>query len=1127
MAGGEGGVAGEAGASGEGDGATGAIGAVGGTGAQPSGGSGGTGAQPSAGTGAAGTGGGMGGSAGVSGAGFGGSGGGTAGTGAIGGDACAGVSCSGHGTCTDTSGSGVCSCDSGYARAPDDVTACIDIDEFAVNQGGCDSLTACTNLPGSRACGPCPAGYLGDGTSGCVPVECDGAPSPSCACVEVAPDGNDALGAVSGGSSPFQTVQAAIDFAAAHRDHARKVCVAAGASCGATYAYAPSGGEAFTLRDGISIYGKYEATTFTRCTDSVTTLSGGVAFGADIATPTAVDGFSVSGTVTARGAHGALVSDVKGADLDARDATLVARDSSVTTAYFENSPGSALDGSSASSVRLVGNVDGVALTDDTISGQGSASLVGVSVEACLGGFSLSHSSISVVLNTAPAGSSAIAMHVDGSCHATIDSNGITSTGGDGIDNVALECDAPCSVLGNSISVSKWTDNFNYHQWDPYPDRGEVLALACAGCEEVSRNSISTGVPQPPFYNVPGNYTVTAATIDGTGTLVARNSIFAGCADMAVGVNATGARLENNVIASGCSDGSFKSYLQHGIGLIAGSGADVNSNELVSLTQGNWDSARGLSSGLQLRGAGTTVRNNIVRGSPYALDGLGAVTENNDFDGQAFVYGPTNDADVFNTYPGAANNLFGLCVGGGGHLTRYSACTNAGSPVGAPAGDFDGDPRDSSPDIGPYEWSAVNDPCAGITCGDHSQCGVVSTSCTCDPGYVILDDPNVCKPDPCVQTPCDALTSCTRTSTGRTCSACPAGYTGSGETGCQDIDECAVNNGGCDPHTQCTNTPGSRTCGPCPDHYVGSGETGCSYTTACDPNPCEHGAACTPNQTDYSCACPPGITGERCEHAFTELLVGYPQGCGVRDDGALRCSAASFDDKPPGSVNSGSSGFTDACVIGIDGTLSCFGTNLYGEGSPPPGTYTAVDVGLTRSCAVRTDGTLVCFGSVNADPPSGTFSAVSVGFDTTCALATDGSLACFGENTSGEGTPPSGTFRHVSLGGHFACGVRSDRTLACWGDDSFGEATPPAGTFESVECGINSCCAIGSDGSITCWGDALPGVPTTGSFREIALGNLEFSNYSMSGTEACAIRDDDVVLCWGQNSWWPSPPTGGS
>jgi hypothetical protein len=54
-----------------------------------------------------------------------------------------------------------------------------------------------------------------------------------------------------------------------------------------------------------------------------------------------------------------------------------------------------------------------------------------------------------------------------------------------------------------------------------------------------------------------------------------------------------------------------------------------------------------------------------------------------------------------------------------------------------------------------------------------------------------------------------------------------GYSGTGDTACVDIDECATNNGGCDALTMCNNNVGAApTCGPCPMGYSGTGETGC-------------------------------------------------------------------------------------------------------------------------------------------------------------------------------------------------------------------------------------------------------------------------------------------------------------
>ncbi len=110
--------------------------------------------------------------------------------------------------------------------------------------------------------------------------------------------------------------------------------------------------------------------------------------------------------------------------------------------------------------------------------------------------------------------------------------------------------------------------------------------------------------------------------------------------------------------------------------------------------------------------------------------------------------------------------------------------------------------------------------------------------------------------------CDVLTTCTNTVGSRTCGACPAGYTGTGATGCVDINECATGNGGCDTLTTCTNTGGSRTCGNCPAGYTGTGATACVYINCATANGgCDALTTCTTTGGVPTCgACPAGYSG---------------------------------------------------------------------------------------------------------------------------------------------------------------------------------------------------------------------------------------------------------------------------
>lgn len=83
-------------------------------------------------------------------------------------DECLDDPCGPVGTCTNRAGSYRCRCDPGYEASGG---TCVDADECAADNGGCDALTSCTNVVGSRLCSACPSGYTGDGLSGCVDVD--------------------------------------------------------------------------------------------------------------------------------------------------------------------------------------------------------------------------------------------------------------------------------------------------------------------------------------------------------------------------------------------------------------------------------------------------------------------------------------------------------------------------------------------------------------------------------------------------------------------------------------------------------------------------------------------------------------------------------------------------------------------------------------------------------------------------------------------------------------------------------------------------------------------------------------------------------------------------------------------
>jgi hypothetical protein len=143
--------------------------------------------------------------------------------------------------------------------------------------------------------------------------------------------------------------------------------------------------------------------------------------------------------------------------------------------------------------------------------------------------------------------------------------------------------------------------------------------------------------------------------------------------------------------------------------------------------------------------------------------------------------------------------------------------------------------------------------------------------------------------------------CTNTVGSFACSSCPPGFTGTGKTGCRDINECLVvagTNRSCDVRAKCTNLPGSYLCGNCPAGFAGTGYTKCtgeilvcpelvSFLADCsfcaDINECAvNNGGCDPLTTctntagSFRCSnCPPGYTGSGRTGCMGELFLMIP------------------------------------------------------------------------------------------------------------------------------------------------------------------------------------------------------------------------------------------------------------
>jgi alpha-tubulin suppressor-like RCC1 family protein len=892
------------------------------------------------------------------------------------------------------------------------------------------------------------------------------------------------------------------------------------------------------MNDGVSVYGNYESTDWTRCVDSTTSLQNqssgvGIIFGPSVTQETVLDGFRVVGSVAALGAaivadgaRGARVSNVQvsneisalnGASLEivatfsgrvtATGARVSIDGSGTSGVALEDAPGSRVENTNVhaasllsstttiTAIRILGDADGIQIRGNTLNATGPGyAVTALSAEACLGELVISGNS--VLADNPTSGYVAgqpptYGLHVVGDCSALVEDNSVVSVGGNRIDNVAIACDAPCVIHDNpSVYVNK-------SGTVPAGLQGGATGIRCERCSEISDSNV-IGLVSPSGRHLTTSFQSTGVVVTGP-TLVARNHIVGGCSFDAVGVAASNARLENNVIqgrpddVAVCGDELHGTYWNTSSGVVAYADTDIHSNLIRSVLFGDTTA-----SAVVVAGSGVSIQNNILQGSSYDVRSSGALwaLRNNALfrvlaasSLDPYVLSTASTEAEVNALSGASGNFIGSCAP---HLKAGSPCIDAGTSAGAPVDDWEGEIRDAMPDVGPDEWSAAGDVCFGVTCSGHGTCvGDLTAFCLCDSYYFRPDDaPTNCAPN-----------------------------------------ACATNHGGCDPLTTCTPSLGGRTCGDCPTDYSGSGTTGCVPIGPCQPSPCLNNTACHVTEQGAACACAPGVLGSTCGGGSLESLsLGTQHACartneaycwGANDEGQSTVPAGTY-------VLGVASGGRHTCGVRSTsnnwGPIVCWGANDHGQSTPPSGDdFVGVVAGDDHSCGRRLDGTIECWGSNTvgqATPPAGQYTVMVAAGNLNCAFTGTGVLTCWGANESGQATPPATTaLRPVSIGGRHGCLIRSNNTLECWGANDYGQATPPSGNFQAVACSGNRSCGHRNNGTIECWGSNSYGEssPPAGAFLRLAVGP----------TFGCATKLDNAISCWGDNRFGEAMAPGGT
>lgn len=341
--------------------------------------------------------------------------------------------------------------------------------------------------------------------------------------------------------------------------------------------------------------------------------------------------------------------------------------------------------------------------------------------------------------------------------------------------------------------------------------------------------------------------------------------------------------------------------------------------------------------------------------------------------------------------------------------------------------------------------------------------------------------------------------------------------------CEGDAECASDY--CNPNGLCA-TP------TCSDDVQNQDETDVDCGGSCDA--CET-PSCTDgelnqDETDVDCggACDACAEGDSCE-AHTDCETDF---CNDNVCAAAACGAGSrifFAELAPYS-------FDHQCGIANNGTLWCWGNNMFGELGLGPPTGAGNEQGTPVQVGVSTAWRDVA----------------AITEEHTCARQGDSSLWCWGSNAEGQlGSGSFGGQQDVpvqsgvltgwgsvtTIGTGSTCGIRADESLWCWGDGQDGalasgnttdqsspqEVTSPSVQWQYVAGGMGShACAIDSTESLWCWGlndygQVGIGVAGADELEPVAVtGGHTWQKVVAGSRFSCGLHTDETVWCWGRN-----------
>jgi alpha-tubulin suppressor-like RCC1 family protein len=231
----------------------------------------------------------------------------------------------------------------------------------------------------------------------------------------------------------------------------------------------------------------------------------------------------------------------------------------------------------------------------------------------------------------------------------------------------------------------------------------------------------------------------------------------------------------------------------------------------------------------------------------------------------------------------------------------------------------------------------------------------------------------------------------------------------------------------------------------------------------------------------------------------------------------------------------SAGHAHVCVTRTNGSVGCWGSNLFGQ------------AGSKRPLLDEPRGVSGLENVVE----------VSAGVFHTCARHSNGTVSCWGLNQSGELGDAQTYQSHepmkiagledvtqVVSGNGRSCALHSDTTVSCWGGNIFGDLgigsvdafdhpnpkkVTGLGNVVQLASGWHHVCALLQSGSVSCWGGNFNGelgrdtgeefeVPVHGEVTGLVAedGDSPIVKIVAGETHTCALKQDGGLWCWGRN-----------